>query len=542
MKVMIAYLCHYADRHDYFLSLLPVGAISLAAGLEAHGYDVHLANFSREGARGALRAIEEYRPDVLGVSLFSHNRIDTLRLLKEAKKRMPRIVTVAGGPHASALADALIARSAGLDHVITGEAEDALLDLLKDIQAGKARPGSVIHGGRIGTLDALPPPGMYPGTMTGVDPNEQFKTIITSRGCPYRCAFCCSPGMWERAVQFRSAAHILREIEYLYRERGIIFFSIRDDNFTLRKDRVMEFCKALCDSGMYIMWNCQSRVDTVDEEMLVRMKLAGCEQIQFGVESGSEHVLERYGKGITVDQVREAARIARRAGLYVFYYLMAGMEGEKLADIRKTVGLIRQTLPGDGIVSPVALYPGTEIYEQEKRAGRIDDNAWFTRHEPGLYLRKDDDVAKWIGMLVTELGMVREHSWYREKDFRLHRRVTGPGCWVTDILEGDYYRDSERFQEAEACYLRVAGRYTGNPWGFLRLGKICFYLGKFEEAAEYYTRVTGIVPGYYGGWLKRAESLLALKKRDEARMCAQEAFSRNPHDFRVKNIVEILKK
>jgi anaerobic magnesium-protoporphyrin IX monomethyl ester cyclase len=272
------------------------------------------------------------------------------------------------------------------------------------------------------------------------------------------------------------------------------------------------------------------------------MKLAGCEQIQFGVESGSEQVLERYRKGITVQQVQEAARIARRVGLYVFYYLMAGMEGEKLADVRKTISLIRQTLPGDGIVSPVALYPGTSIYEDQKRAGAIDDGIWSARGESGIFLRDDADVAKWISMLLAELGVVREHSWYREKDFRLHRRIAGPECWVTDILEGDYYRDNERFQEAEASYLRVAGRYTDNPWGFLRLGKIFFYMGEFEQAAEYYTRVTSIVPRYYGGWLKRAESLLALKKREEAKLCAEEAFARNPHDFRVKNILEILKK
>ncbi len=155
----------------------------------------------------------------------------------------------------------------------------------------------------------------------------------------------------------------MKEIEILYKKHGIIYFSIRDDNFTLRKKHVMDFSERLQKSGVYMMWNCQARVDTADEEMLTAMKRSGLEMIQFGVESGSERILKLYDKTISLASIKKATASARRVGLYLSIYLMTGMTGETHGDVRKTISLIRQILPGDGIVSPVALYPGTRLYE-----------------------------------------------------------------------------------------------------------------------------------------------------------------------------------
>lgn len=541
MKIIITYLCNYIDRNDYFISALPVGVVSMAAYLENLGFDVTLANFSKIGLRRAVKEIEKIKPAVIGVSLFTHNRADTIKFIREIKKVLPEVVIVAGGPHATSLAPLMIIKVPEIDYIIKGEGEKAFAGLLKDIENKKTPHEKILEGRRIEDLDSLPSPGKYGGKSIGVDANEQFKIIISSRGCPYKCSFCCSPTFWGRQVSFRSPENIADEIEYLYKTYGIIFFSIRDDNFTLRRDRVIEFCRILRKRKIYIMWNCQSRVDTVDEEMLKEMKLSGLEQIQYGVESGSRKILESYNKGITIEQIKNAAMLARRAGLYLSIYLMSGMTDEKITDTRKTVSLIRNILPGDGIVSPVAFYPGTVLYEEHKSKGQIDDSIWFKKNDSGMYLRYDADVREWVRMLLTELGKIRERSWYREKDFKQHHHLIGQGAWVTDILEGDYYKDEERPVRAEQCYRRVIAAFPDNPWGYLRMGKLKFGHGDFESALENYQMVVRLIPDYYGGFLKSAECELAMNNREGAKRNIEEAYSHNRFDFRILNLKKLLK-
>ena len=541
MKALIAYLSDYRDRNDYFLSLMPVGALSIAASLEARGHEIVLANYSKEGVRSAAAHIQSLKPEAVGLSVYTHNRTDSFRLAAEIRKRLPKTLIVAGGPHAAFLGEEILRRVKAIDYVVRGEGELALADLLE--RGAKRAPAAdrIITGGRINKLDALPAPSRFGGVMRGIDPNEQFKYLITSRGCPHRCVFCCSPKLWGRETAFHSAGHIADEIEYCVKTYGIIYFSIRDDNFTLRRKRVLEFCRLLRERKLYIMWNCQSRVDTLDEEMLVEMKRAGLEHIQLGVESGSKRVLSMYDKRTTVADIERASAAVRRAGVYLAFYLMAGMRGERASDIGKTVELIRRTLPGDGMVSPVALYPGTALYDEARERGDIDDDIWFRSKDNGIYLRGEAEVGRWIQRLANELGAIRERSWYRERDFRAHRRVVGDGCWVTDILEGDYYLDGELYDRALERYRAAADRHPGNPWPFLRMGKARFMSESYAEAERDFASVTNIVPPYYGGWLKRAESLLALGRREEARECAERAGRLNPYDFRIRNIRKILR-
>jgi anaerobic magnesium-protoporphyrin IX monomethyl ester cyclase len=237
----------------------------------------------------------------------------------------------------------------------------------------------------------------------------------------------------------------------------------------MNKKRVLEFCRQLRESGMYIMWNCQGRVDTVDEEMLAAMKQAGLEHIQYGVESGSEKILRQYAKHITLQQIEHAAAITRRVGVYLSIYLMTGMEGETHRDTDATRALIKRILPSDGIVSPVALYPGTALYEKTKKRGLVSDAVWFENKNAGVFLRDDGQVKRWMNELLSELASIKKKSRYREEDFRKHRQVVGDDCWVTDIMEGDYYLMRRRYRNAEECYRRVIEKYPRNPWGHLRM-------------------------------------------------------------------------
>ena len=197
-------------------------------------------------------------------------------------------------------------------------------------------------------------------------------------------------------------------------------------------------------------------------------------------------------------------------------------------------------LPGDGIVSPVALYPGTALYEREKAEGRIDDSVWFRRPDSGIFMRNDEQAARFVHDLLNELSMIRERSWYRRADFARHRKATGGDCWVTDILEGDYYLDEEDYPSAELCYLRVIKKTPDNPWGYLRMGKLKFRTSDFPGAVEHYTAVTQAAPAYYGGWLKLAESRIAVGDRASARKCLARAHSLNRFDRRIANLMALV--
>ncbi len=310
MKILLCYLCDWKERHDYYISLVPYGLTSIAAYLESRKHDVILANYSSYGYRKAAQSAASEKPDIIGVSLFSFNRHDSLLFIREVRPLLPNAKIVVGGPHASFLSGELLKRYPEIDAVIEGEGEEVFLEYVDSLERG-VHQGNILKGKRITDIDSLPNPSLFRGKTPGINKNEQYKVIITSRGCPNDCTFCSSPAFWSRRVTFRSAESIVDEIEYVHKKYGIIYFSIRDDNFTLRKDRVLTVSQMLKERSLYLMWNCQARVDSIDLEMLVAMKRSGLEHIQYGVESGSPRILKRYNKAINLDGIVRAAAMTR---------------------------------------------------------------------------------------------------------------------------------------------------------------------------------------------------------------------------------------
>ncbi|MBP7901360.1 MAG: radical SAM protein [Spirochaetes bacterium] len=537
MKIMLVYLCDHEDRNDYYISLLPVGLISIASFLESKGHDVVLANYSHIGSIKAHGEILKMKPDILGISIFTHNKNESNKLIKLFEGRKKFHLTI-GGAHASFLAGEYLKRFPAVDSVMKGEGENSFLDLIEDINSGK-KERKIYECRRLDDLSAVKLSSKFSGISTGINFNEQFKYLITSRGCPNSCTYCSSPAYWMRKVSYSPVDDIIAEIKYLQNRYGIIYFGIRDDNFTLKKSRVMEFCDKLIKNKIYIMWNCQSRVDTIDFEMLSAMKLSGLEHIQFGVESGSEKILSIYDKKITPDKIIAASEMVRRAGVYLSVYLMCGVFGETKEDVQKTKELIGKILPGDVLVSPVAYYPGTALYNQAVKKGLISDSDWFKKTR-GIYLRNDTETESMIDDILKYSSIVREKAWYRDRDFDFHRKNIGSDSWVTEILHGDYKLDCDKMPQARALYAKAAKIAPLNPWPYLRTGKAYFFEGDFESALKSYIQVTDLVPNYYGGWLKSAESGIASGKLELADECIKKAKELNTYDKRIDGVINAL--
>lgn len=532
MKIICAYLCNHEDRGDYFMSLMPYGITSITAFLEQNGFEVTLANFSHIGAESAVQEILKISPDYVFISIFSFNRTESLKLIKKLKQKNPLIKTVIGGHHPTFLYNEITKRYPEIDYIITGEGEDASLQLLRDGSAEK-----VIHGIRSDDIDRFPPPAFFKGTTIGVNKNEQFRYIITSRGCPSRCRYCSSPGFWKRKVSMRDPRSIVSELRYLQEKHGLIYFSIRDDNFTLNKKRVLEFCRLLEDSELYFMWNCQARVDTVDMEMLTAMKKNGLEHIQYGVESGSEKILGMYDKSISIKRIKEAAALTREAGIYLSYYLMAGMKDETDHDIDLTISLIKETLPHDVIVSPVAYYPGTDIYFDGVRSDKITDDIWFNRNDNGLYLSDLSKTRSWIKRIIRAGESIRAKSYYKPHDFKDQRKSFLLDCWTTDLMEGDALADTGNYNSASKLYMKVIRNHNRNPWGYMKLAEIC---NDASEAERLLVSASKIVPNCHNIWQRLGEIQNESGKTIKALESFKKAASLNPTDTALSGIIRKL--
>jgi anaerobic magnesium-protoporphyrin IX monomethyl ester cyclase len=539
MKIVCTYLCDHRDRNDYFLSLMPVGVPSIAVYLERENHTVILANLSQQGAIKGAEVILKKKPDAVAVSIFSFNRTESFRLIRELKRKNKNLIIIAGGQHPTFLHEQILSEYPEIDYIVKGEGEAAIAELLGHPERHERH--SVLTKERMVDLDSLPIPSMFGGQMIGVNPYEQFRYIITTRGCPSKCRYCSSPYFWERKVTYRSPENMMTELKYIQEKYGIIYFSIRDDNFTINKNRVLEFCRLLSESGIYMMWNCQARVDTIDLEMLIAMKRCGLEHIQFGVESGSEKILKLYDKATSLGKIRRASEAARKAGVYLSFYLMAGMEDEEDADIDRTIALIRSALPHDTIVSPVAYYPGTEIYDSAKKEGKINDAVWNEKEDSGMYVMDRKKSQKWIKRLLKESRAVSRQAAYKTENFTAHRKTSGEDCWMTDVLEGDFSLESGDIRQAVAIYKRIINRHPENVWGYLKAAEALSETSP-AEAIRMFKKAAQKVPSYHGTWLCIAHLEYERANFDLARKSAEKSVILNPCDSDTITFIQLLKK
>ncbi|MCX6803931.1 MAG: radical SAM protein [Candidatus Diapherotrites archaeon] len=286
-----------------------------------------------------------------------------------------------------------------VDYLIRGEGEYSLYDLLLSIKENKGfekvkgliykKNGQIVENlcERINDLNIIPFPKYE---CLPLEQYTKFKlfnktivnpvTIITSRGCPAHCIFCCR--YHGNLVRLRTAEHIIPEIEYWVKEKDCNEFNICDSTFTLNKQRVMEFCDLIADKKVDIKWTCQSRVNTIDKQMVKKMKETGCKLIYYGVESGSQRVLDYLKKGITIEKVKDVFEMTRKQGMGTLGSFIVGTPTETKKELKETLSLVK-TLPIDFyLFSIFKPYPGTEAFEilKSKNVKITEDYTLFGGH------------------------------------------------------------------------------------------------------------------------------------------------------------------
>ena len=199
-------------------------------------------------------------------------------------------------------------------------------------------------------------------------------TMFTSRGCPFQCAFCDRPHLGKK-FRARSAQSVIDEIEECLK-LGIKEILIYDDTFTVDRQRTIDICDEIIKRGLKFIWDIRARVDTVDEEVLKKLKAAGCARIHFGVESGTEKILGVLNKGIHLNQVADAFKWSKKIGLETLAYFMIGSPTETKEDIEQTIKFAKEIRPDYAHITILTPYPATEIYRQALSQGVIKNDYW----------------------------------------------------------------------------------------------------------------------------------------------------------------------
>ena len=213
-----------------------------------------------------------------------------------------------------------------------------------------------------------------------------------SRGCPGKCTFCGSPRFWGNSnIRFHSPKWFADEIQALVK-KGIAHFYISDDTFTMDKQRVIEFCNRIIKKCPAITWNAISRVDYIDEDILFSMRKAGCIQLSFGVESGSEKIRKTLGKPIKQDKIIKAFSLTKSYGILPRAYFIYGSPGETDKTIQESIDLLNAIKPLSAIFYMLVIFPGTHLYRSVRQAHRVSDDIWHKKIEDLPWFEMDDSL------------------------------------------------------------------------------------------------------------------------------------------------------
>jgi anaerobic magnesium-protoporphyrin IX monomethyl ester cyclase len=373
----------------------PIGLAYLYSYLKKYEYNptiLHLNYYYEDDCyKKILKTIEMEHPETVAFQMLTSNRTSTCRVIEKIHSMYPKIKIILGGIHATLLYKQLIDKYP-FTFIIIGEGEETLIELLNEFP--KKNPNyrkikGLVYSNRgkaimtptrplIEDLDSLP----FPAHHQFINKDVIRACILTSRGCPFKCSFCCINPHTKRKVRFRSVENVLEEIDEVIRDfpwlKEIWFY---DDTLFLDNKRTIEICKGIIKRKTKIEFTCCGRVKPISEEMIYYLEKANFKSVLIGVESGSAEVLAKTGKGITPKEVIEAFEKFRNSKISLKPFHIIGLPGENLKTAIESARFFRelQKIKYDyygNQVNYLKIYPGTRVYDIAKEKGVIDDNYW----------------------------------------------------------------------------------------------------------------------------------------------------------------------
>ncbi len=378
----------------------PLGLCSISAWMEQHGWQTEIYDcyaFPGDDKR-LFQQLERDKPMWIGFSTTTSSFPDAIRLANHCREILPEAKIVFGGVHVSALREQLMNEFYVIDYCVVGEGEQTLLELvecndedLSHIQGLIWRDGHEVifngHREKLLDLDTLPIPSY--NKLHGFPeayklpifnyPKAPGTTIITSRGCPFRCSY-CDRSVFQSSYRYNSADYILKMMQYLHDTYGMRHVNIYDDTFTLQRKRIEEFCHKKIASGLKMTFNCAARAEQVDPELLKLLKKAGCWMISLGIETGDPDLLRKhryYGGKIPEDALqmnRDAVKMIRKAGIRAKGLFMLGLPGETDESIERSIRYVLSLPLDDFNLAKFTPFPGSPAYQTIHEFGEFDED------------------------------------------------------------------------------------------------------------------------------------------------------------------------
>jgi len=416
MKTLLIYPQGISLPGEIFFESVPLGLAYLAAVVEGSGHKVKIIDAQTEEKEVTRRQdgfldigmswqrlekkIRTFDPDIVGISSLFSIQFPNVQKIAALTKKIKPIPIVVGGAHPSSLPkEVLIDRN--IDFVVIGEGEEVLRDLLACLQDSKdfskldglayKENNQIIVNLKtkyIDNLDKIPFPARHllpinlyfksQDIHSYYLKNKPYTTIVTSRGCPGQCVFCSIHTVWGNSWRARSAENVVDEIEFLVKEYNVREIHFEDDNITLDKQRMMDICQGIIDRGIKISWTTPNGVaiQTLDKELLIKMKESGCYHLFIAVESGNQRMLYKViKKALSLDKALKIAKILKKIKIRTSAFFVLGVPGETKETIRDSINFAKKLDLDDVWFSIATPYPGTELYRivKEKRYAQLGD-------------------------------------------------------------------------------------------------------------------------------------------------------------------------
>jgi len=368
------------------LGIAYLGAVAEKAGHQVTVIDCQAEKLTYEAFRNRITKTPS---DIIGVTSTTLLYKSAMNLITIAKQVQPQALTVLGGSHGTFWDENALNEYPSLDVVVRKEGEQTFMELLSRLQNKTSFDGvlgiTFRSEGKIvrnpdrpflENLDSLPFPAHH---LLPLDSLKRMGKIlfplITSRGCVYWCDFCSTVRMFGRGYRMRTPKNVVDEMQLVHDKYGVDQVTFYDDAFTVNRERVMKICEELHARKLDMTWDCGTRVDMVDRELLKTMHSAGCFAVWLGVESGSETILGAMNKRIKLSQTRLAYKTANDVGLMTIANTVLGFPGETEQTAWETIRFIKELNPDDVGFYVATPYPGTPMYDQVKKNGwlRITD-------------------------------------------------------------------------------------------------------------------------------------------------------------------------
>jgi anaerobic magnesium-protoporphyrin IX monomethyl ester cyclase len=395
----------------------PGGLLDLASFLRVNDVDVTFCDLA--GFEDKHWFIPD--ADIYGITCATPHYSLVIQIVAKLKQRNPNCLVVVGGFHPTTEPERTL-RDTKADIAIKGEGEQAMLDIVN------GKRDKIIVCPLVPDINAIPLPAwdmidmhdyvkMGTNSVMGPTPNNKEGNVLTARGCPFDCGFCAQAAVTKRRMRYKSVARVVEEVKFLNARYGCDRIYFGDDTFIVNEDRVVELCaalKVLHQQGILYDWHCLTRADRTNPEIFKLMYEAGCRQVTYGIETGSQKILDIIEKQTTVEENINAIKIAKDAGLKVRAQMIVGLPGETSKTVEETADFIKKA-PADSFGMHIFVpLPGCQIWHDPERYDfTIDKDSTFEyyhtigkrKEEDAAFLHKNpQEIVAWKNYLIEVIG------------------------------------------------------------------------------------------------------------------------------------------